>query len=128
MLAAAWPQVMMLADSQSDLRLRPSVKGLPGRDSQGRPKRYLISTSHAPDSYDPSLTSFPLPPCEHHITQEEAPDIPAWNIERATQRLSEDQSCGNTRGTLTRHPMNISQVYRECLRHGTSKEHSFDGT
>ena len=55
-------------------------------------------------------------------------DIPAWSIERATQRLSEDQSCGNTRGTLTSHPMNILQVYRECFRHGTSKKHSFGGT
>jgi len=54
------------------------------------------------------------------ITQEEPPDIPAWNIGRATRRLSEDESFGNSRGTLTRHPMNISQVYRECSWHGTS--------
>ena len=54
------------------------------------------------------------------LTQEEPPDIPAWNIERATQRLSEDESFGNTRRTLTRQSLNISQVYRECSQHGTS--------
>jgi len=62
------------------------------------------------------------------LAQEEPPDIPAWNIWWATQRLSEDESFGNTRGTLTRHPMNISQVYRECSRHGASTKHSFGGT
>jgi len=51
-------------------------------------------------------------------TQEEPPDIPAWNIGRATQRLSDDESFGNTSGTLTGHPMNISPVYRECSLHG----------
>ena len=60
------------------------------------------------------------------LTQEEPLDIPAWNIERATQRLSEDESLGNTRGTFTRHPMNIPQVYRECSRHGTSTKNTIN--
>jgi len=66
--------------------------------------------------------------CAEKIAQEEPPDIPAWNIERAIQRLSEDKSFGNTRRTLVRHLMNISQVYHECSRYGTSKKHSFGGT
>ena len=58
-------------------------------------------------------------------SQEESPDIPVWNIVRDTQRSSEDESFGNT---LARDPINISQVCRECSRHGTSTKHLFGGT